>query len=161
MKLWFSQLVPREQKWVLMGGSLLLLTLIYLLLIEPALLAREQRQNSVKALQQELLWMQQSQQEALSLGAGQTNSGTRSNGQAPYIIVDAAIRRARLGTPERIDPQGKKGTKVQFAQVDFNQLMNMLADLELNHGLRVISANISKMQAGKVNARISVERGDK
>ncbi|MDQ7015830.1 MAG: type II secretion system protein GspM [Gammaproteobacteria bacterium] len=161
MKLWFSQLVPREQKWVLMGGSLLLLTLIYLLLIEPALLAREQRQNSVKALQQELLWMQQSQTEALSLGAGQTNIGKRSNGQAPYIIVDAAIRRARLGTPERIDPQGKKGTKVQFAQVDFNQLMNMLSDLELNHGLRVTSANISKMQAGKVNARINLERVDK
>jgi len=159
MKLWFAQLVPREQKLVLFGGGLLLITLLYLLLIEPALLAREQRQNSVKALQQELLWMQQAKVEALSLGAGQ-NSGSqnRSNGQAPYIIVDAAIRRARLGTPERIDPQGKKGTKVQFSEVNFNQLITMLTDLEMNHGLRVSNANFSKQQTGTVKARVSLER---
>jgi len=74
-------------------------------------------------------------------------------------VIDERIRAGGLGKPDRVEPRGANGARVQFSEVEFDKLVVVLADLEL-HGLSVDTMNITRSpkSTGMVSARFNMEK---
>jgi len=57
------------------------------------------------------------------------------------LLIDDIIRKAGIKLPERVEPTGKDGARVQF------------------YGLNVTTLNVSRKDNGVVSARFNMERG--
>ena len=98
------------------------------------------------------------QQEQLVRNAGGSVAGvTRPIEQAPYLLLDKAIRDKKITAPERVTPDGSQGAKAQISNVEFDKLLEVLGGLDATYGLSVTTINVSKKTEGLVNARFSLE----
>lgn len=89
--------------------------------------------------------------------AGRTSSA-RNTGEAPYLVLDSALRNAGLPQPDTLEPRGSDGARVEFESVAFEPLLSVLAKLRRDHGLHVTRARFITTDPGMVRARLSVER---
>jgi len=160
MKAWYLRQTPRDQKIVIALTALVVIAMLYALLIRPLASGLGDRRVSVADKQNTLQWMRESAARVKSQGgSGATREASQ---QAAYVLLDQAIRKAGLsGAANRVEPAGKdkKGARVQFSQVDFDKLVRMLGTLQVQHGLSVTSANISRGDGGFVSARVTLEGG--
>lgn len=155
---WFLKHSPQEQVILTVVGVVLVVGLLYATVIHPLSSGMQERRARVKGLERELASMQKSAAEvrALKQSGGNQSQAAQSN-QAPYLLVDSAVRRAKL-TAQRIAPAGGNGVKVQFSQVEFNALMRVLGTLQTQQGLSITALNADAKAPGTVRARISLER---
>ena len=57
---------------------------------------------------------------------------------------------------KRIEPQGDDKLRVQFEQVDFNQLIRWLGSLEQEYGVIIASVTLDRQsEAGRFDARLA------
>lgn len=161
MKDWYQSHSPREQIMLLAAGAAIVLGLLYTLLLDPLYVGLEERKSRVEGNTNSLAWMQTAAGEALSLkgtgGAGAT-PGTFDTTQAPLTAVARIFREAGLPAPNRVDPVGSKGARVQLAEISFDKLIPVLENLQRQAGLQVKSLNVNAQRPGVVSARISLER---
>jgi len=156
MTRWFGNLNSREQIIVLVMALVCIGAGLYLLVIEPLDRGIANRTASVAAQQKDLGWMKQ--QEALVKASGrQSGPARRAMEKAPYLLLDEAIRRAKIRSPDRVEPAGNQGARAQFGEVEFDKLLRVLGELEQNYGLAVKTINVSKKGEGLVSARLSLE----
>ncbi|OED39180.1 hypothetical protein AB833_16745 [Chromatiales bacterium (ex Bugula neritina AB1)] len=156
MKNWFVNQSAREQIILLVLGFVGGGALLYLFAIEPLAVGIETRKLSVQTQQRDLQWMKQ--QAALVRSNPATADRTRRPmNKAPYLLLDEAIRQARIKTPDRVTPDGSQGAKAQFSDVEFDKLLRVLGGLEQTYGLTVKTINLSKKNEGMVSARLSLE----
>jgi type II secretory pathway component PulM len=153
---WYLSQTPRDQKLALLLGVLLIAALLYGAVYKPLSDSLETARSRVEGQRAALVWMQEAAAEARSLGAG-SGAASRASNKAPYLLVDEAIRRSGLGSPERIEPAGQTGARLQFEAVDFDKLLPMLGQLQQGQGLSVTSANLNRRDTGRVSARLSLE----
>lgn len=153
MKNWYLSQTPREQFIVLAVAIVAIGALLYLFAIEPMVDGIAARKSSIAAKQTNLAWMQQ-QTPTRSNGG---SSARKPMNKAPYILLDEAIKKARISTPERVTPDGSQGAKAQFSKVEFNKLLLVLGDLEQTYGISVKTINLSRKEEGQVSARLSLE----
>ena len=162
MKKWYLQQTQRDQHIVVTVLALTAAVAIYALVLQPFTNSLENRRVSVAAKDDLLQWMHESAaQLQRARGRIVTNAGKRSD-RAAYVLLDESIRKAGLSSAaDRVEPAGKKkkGARMQFSQVDFDTLVEMLGTLQSQHGLSVTHANISKKNSGLVSARITLEGG--
>ena len=158
MRAWFASLAPREQRVVLAGTAVAVLVLVYLLVVEPVAAAFAERERRVESLQSQIEWMRGAAAEVASLRAG----GARSRGgseQPPYLAIDQALRGAGLPQPQRLEPDGDNGARLEFDAVPFDPLVQIIGRLRSESGLRVTRARIQRADApGTVSARLTFER---
>ena len=161
MRDWFLSLAPRERLLVMSGGGVLALILVYLLAIEPAVDAVAQRERRVQTLESQLEWMRSAAAEARALRSAGASEATGSSDQAPYLAVDTVLRGSGLPQPDRLEPAGDEGARVEFERVPFDPLVRIVGRLRSEHGLRVARARITRNEdgAGLVGARLTLERG--
>ena len=62
-----------------------------------------------------------------------------------------------MDPPERVEPSGANGARVQFAEVEFDKLVSVRAELE-QYGLEVTTLTISLKNQGTVSARFNMEK---
>ncbi len=153
---WFNNLNSREQIIVAVTGIVGFGAAAYLFVIEPLTNGIANRQVSVQAQQSDLAWMQQQAAFVKTAGGG-SGAVRRPMEKAPYLLLDEAIRRARIKAPERVEPAGNQGAKAQFSEVEFDKLIKVLGELEQNYGLAVKTINITRKSDGLVSARLSLE----
>jgi len=79
--------------------------------------------------------------------------------EAPYILLDKAIKKAGISSPDRVTPDGSQGARAQFSKVEFDKLVNVLGELENTYGLGVKTINLGRKDEGQVSARLSIEVG--
>ncbi len=158
IKTWFMNLAPRERMIVLVGGSVTLAILLFLLLIEPAVQAYDQRQRSVAALESQLEWMQKTAAEVETLRAqGAAGGNQEGRDRPPYVVVEAALADAGLPSPSRLSPAGDNGAaRLEFEQVPFDPLVRLLGELRTRHGLEVTQARIQREEQGQVGAQLTL-----
>jgi general secretion pathway protein M len=160
MKNWWNNLSERE-RWITGGGgALVLFFLVYALLWHPFRTSLLNLRQTVASQRQDLAWMQQAAAEVKRLSASPTVVTTRqSNPQSLLTLVDQTARTAGLGTViKRIEPQGEDKLRVQFEQVDFDQLVRWLGSLEQEHGVTSASVTIDRQsEAGQVDARLVLQ----
>lgn len=156
MKDWYLRQTPRDQMIVLITGTLVVLGMLYALAWYPlqTRLARSERAVAGKTETLEFL-----RQGAATINAqAGVPRETRESDKQPYLLIDEIIRKAGVSLPDRVDPSGANGARVQFSEVSFDKLVLVLAELEL-YGLQVSTMNISRKNTGTVSVRFNMERG--
>ena len=149
----YSSQTPREQLIVATTAIVGIAALVYTLAYKPLSTGIESRQISVAAKQRDLAWMKQ-QRPVASAGGSRS---IKPMEKAPYLLLDEAIKKARISTPERVTPDGSQGARAQFSKVEFNKLLQVLGGLEQTYGLSVKTINLSRKDEGEVSARLSLE----
>lgn len=158
MKTWYASQTSREQGIIACVALVGIGALIYLFAVEPLVNGTKSRLASIETQKKDLAWMKQ--QESLVKSAGGTVAGvTRPMEQAPYLLLDKAIRDKKITAPERVTPDGSQGAKAQISGVEFDKLLEVLGGLDATYGLSVTTMNVSKKNEGLVNARFSLEVG--
>lgn len=160
MKAWFAGLAPRERVMVVVGGAVGTVVLLYLLVVEPTAQAFAERQQRVQSLEQQLTWMRETAAEAQALRAqGRGTNPGEGGDRPPYVVVDAALENAGLPAPSRLEPAGNEGAaRLEFEQVPFDPLVQLLARLQSDNGLQVTRARVQRGENGQVGAQLTLER---
>lgn len=135
---------------------LILLALLYALIWYPLSSSLASSRQAIEGKKETLQFIQQSAG-PLRAAAG-SNAAVRPNAdKAPYLLIDQVIREASMDPPERVEPSGSNGARVQFNEVEFDKLVGVLAELEL-YGLKITTMTISRKNPGTVSARFNMER---
>ncbi len=160
LKQWFNAL-PQKEQWMVSGtGSLIVITLFYLIVWEPIHLGLQTAQQKQQSQQEILLWMQQAATEAKTLRASGNRGTVRDKNKPTTLVIEQAINNAGLKPSiKKIESSGKNGARVTLNEASFNQILVWLNTLATHNGIQVISANIERSDIpGRVNARLSFER---
>ena len=156
MKDWYLRQSPRDRIIIIGVAVLTFAALLYALAWYPLNNRLAQAQQAISAKQDTLQFIRRS---AGQLGGVATASGTvrKTSDKAPYLLIDQVIREAQMSLPERVEPSGADGARVQFNEVEFDKLVGVIAELEL-YGLQVSTMTISRKNQGTVSARFNMER---
>ena len=155
MKDWYLRQSPRDRMIVMVVAVLAIISLLYALAWYP-LQTRKARTEQALISKQETLEFIRRAGAQLRASAGSAVAGKTSD-KAPYLLIDEVIRQAKMDPPERVEPSGANGARVQFGEVEFDKLVAVLAELEL-YGLEVSTLTISRKNPGTVSARFNMER---
>ncbi len=155
MKDWYLRQSPRDRMIVMVVAILAIISLLYALAWYP-LQTRKARIEQALISKQETLEFVRRAGAQLRASAGSAVAGKTSD-KAPYLLIDEVIRQAKMDPPERVEPSGANGARVQFGEVEFDKLVAVLAELEL-YGLKVSTLTISRKNPGTVSARFNMER---
>lgn len=158
MKDWYLAKSSRDRMIIVAVAFLALLTLLYVLVWHPLNAKIEQRRLNVASGETNLEYMLQGQARIRASGGGATGQQMLTSDKAPYLLIDEIIRKAGIKLPERVEPTGKDGARVQFSEVEFDKLVSVIAELE-RYGLNVSTLNVSRKANGIVSARFNMERG--
>lgn len=155
MKEWYLRQSPRDRMIVLCVAFLAIVGLLYALAWHPLATRQAQVKQALVAKQETLEFVRRG---AAQLSGTQGNQGARkTSDKAPYLLIDQVIRQAQMEPPERVEPSGANGARVQFTEVEFDKLVSVIAELEL-YGLTVSTLTISRKNLGTVSARFNMER---
>jgi len=153
---WLQRMNPRERALVISGMAVGAVVLAYLLIVEP-LWSKLQEQRAQLHSQTALLeWMETSAAEVQRL-RGSASQASKT-GKAPYLLLDAAVRKNGLPAPVRLEPRGRDGAAAQFENVPFDRLVRMLADIELRGELTIVDVSVTRREAATVNASLSLSQ---
>ena len=156
MKEWYLRQSPRDRVIVLIVGALCLLAGAYLFILSPLQEGLENRRQQVENKKEDLRYMVDSAAQ-VKAGGGAAPAQTLQSDKAPYLLIDEIIRKAKVALPQRVEPTGGDGARVQFSEVNFDKLVQVIAELEL-YGLSVSTLNISSKNVGTVSARFTMSR---
>ena len=155
MKEWYLRQSPRDRMIVIVVAVLTTIALLYALAWHPLNTRIAQKQQAIEGKQETLQFIQQSASQ-LRNSEG-TGDQRKTSDKAPYLLIDQVIREASMAPPQRVEPSGADGARVQFTEVDFDRLVGVIAELEL-YGLQVSTMTISRKNQGTVSARFNMER---
>lgn len=157
MKDWYLRQTPRDRMIVVVLGLLTFAGGLYALAWHPLQSRLQSTQQAIASKQATLDYIRRSAVQ-LQASGGKAPTVTVPD-KAPYRLIFDVIQQASLKQPERLEPSGANGARVQFAEVEFDKLVQVLAELE-RYGLQVTTLNISRKDAdGFVSARFNMERG--
>jgi len=155
MKDWYLRQSPRDRMIVVVVGVLTLVCLLYALMWYPLQASKVRTEQALISKQETLEYVARAGAQ-LRASSGNAVQGKTSD-KAPYLLIDEVIRQAKMDPPERVEPSGANGARVQFGEVEFDKLVGVLAELEL-YGLEVTTLTISRKNTGTVSARFNMER---
>ena len=161
MKAWFEALDARERAFVLGGGVVAVVSLLYAFVWTPL-------DSGHKALQSSVVAWERSLTELKPLKGLQATSNTAQptaqagSQQTPVVIVDLTLRARGLDRSlQRSQPTTSNGIRVEFENVAFDDLVLWLGDLGTQYAMHVSSGSISvasRAGPGRVNATLTLER---
>lgn len=157
MKAWLESLAPRERALVLGGVAVALLVIVYLALVEPMARAYDERERRVAELESEIEWMRDAAARVRALG-GAAPAADDGERRPPYLAVDRALRESGLPRPERLEPVGSRGARMEIDGVAFDRLVGVLTRLRAAERLRVERARFERVAPGRVDASVDLER---
>ncbi len=155
----YRELQVRERLIVGVGLVVVLVTLLYLALWEPATHARAQQAaalSDARALAERLEVIAASVQKAGAAGVG----AIQGREQSLLTLIDQQGKSSELGKlPTRLQPEGDNEVKVWFEDVPFDSLTRWMATLESRYGVQISGAEFERRAgSGLVNARLTVVR---
>ncbi|MBL1294452.1 MAG: type II secretion system protein M [Thiotrichales bacterium] len=164
MNAWWAGLSQRERRITVIGGIVVLVTLVYLLAIEPFVKHVSELNSSVEEKTELLLWMKSSEQQLATLrrNSGGSANRTSSGGGSLLALVDQTAKRSKLGSAiKRVEPEGSVGVRLWLEQASFDNILLWLSQISQSYGVEVNRISIEQPDTpGIVNARISLQRGE-
>ena len=159
MKDWYLRQTPRDRVIVIAVSVLALIGCLYAFVWYPLVTGLNDNRTLINTKRETLQKMEAAKVKIDALGGGTAIIAKDDGGKAPYTLIDERIRAGDLGKPDRVEPRGANGARVQFSEVEFDKLVLVLADLEL-YGLTVDTLNISRSPktSGMVSARFNMEK---
>jgi len=158
MKDWYLRQSPRDRTIVVVLGVLCLAGLLYALLWYPVASRGDAARRAIASKSETLSFVREGGARIVANGGAGAGAARLSSDKAPYLLIDEVIRAAGISPPERVEPAGGDGARVQFSEVEFDRLIGVLAELEL-YGLQVNNMTLTRRNPGTVSARFTMERG--
>ena len=162
MKEWYLRQTPRDRMIVLVVGFLTVTALIYAMVWHPLTTRTETAKRAIATKQENLAFIQRAIP-VLTKQSGQSSVAVDPELQKleAYQLVNALVNRQQLQPlPDRIEPAGsdRKGARVQFSAVPFDELVKVLAEIEL-YGYNISTMTLTRQSKapGAVSARFNVE----
>lgn len=157
MKDWFLNLTQRERMFVSGLGAVLVVTLVFLLLLQPLYAGTAKRATRVQQKQQDLAWMQDV---AEQIKSGEAPGVASCTGQSLVIIVANTARDAGLANAlRRSQPTGSDTIQVRFEGARVDSLFDWLGRLHVMCGVKINVATFDRgTGAGIVNAGFTLGR---
>jgi type II secretory pathway component PulM len=159
---WFANLEARERAFVVGGGIVVVIALIYSLAWVPLDKSHRQRATSVANWEQSLAELRPLRSLVASSARRGARPVTNTSQQAPIIIIDQTLRSRGLDQyRRRSQPTTTNGVRVEFEGVPFDDLVLWLGDLSGQHNMHVQAGSLSAISQagpGRVNASLTLER---
>jgi type II secretory pathway component PulM len=145
--------LPQRERWLVIGGAIGLLFVLYLSLWLPWQLALTRLRASVP---QEKIQLAQMRVQAMEI------SQLRASGRVPLAggnllanLEQSATANGIRARITRMEPDGTNGARLSLDGVHFNALITWLASLQSQGGVRIEKATFeAQATAGTVNARL-------
>jgi general secretion pathway protein M len=159
MKAWWQSLQPRERGLLLVGGSLSLLFLAWLLLWRPLAAERERLQGSLPELEMRVAEARGHAAAILAARAAGQASPAFSGGRSLMSLIDASAREMGLASGlKRLQPDGDRRVRVEFEGVSFDLLASWV-ERQVAQGVEIREWSADRALApGLVNARLTLEK---
>jgi len=156
---WFRNLERREQ-WVIVGGGLVLAAVLFLLLVVRPLYAGTARlAERVEEKQQLVVWMHSIVPELRAAGPAMQGAAAASGDSLVVVVANTAAASDLRQFLKQNQPAGESSIRVRFEAAPFDQLVQWLGMLQLQHGVRIDSASFDGgVQPGVVTASLVLER---
>lgn len=154
---YFNNLEKREQLSLI--GCVVAVLLIFIWMFYTDMHAERDlyAKRNLKA-ESTLVWMNQAvAQIKASQGGNRAGAGNFSN-QSLSQLSELAAKRSQLRF-SRFQPKGDDEAQVWFDKIEFSQLLDFLARLELDYAVQVDTMSVNSANApGLVNARIKFSK---
>ncbi|MCG8489027.1 MAG: type II secretion system protein M [Chromatiales bacterium] len=160
MKQWWLSKTPQEHLAMIIGGTAVLLLLIYLIVWRPFQQSIEQKALLVKSQESTLQWMKDNADLVRNMRSSQPGKGAAGN-EALLTLVDRTAKRIQLRQQiKRIKPQGDDSVQLWVEEASFDTLIRWLGQMTQEYALNIESLNIDRQDApGMINARVVLQRG--
>lgn len=159
MRAWFESLQAREQRLLLAGGAIVVLTLFWLFVWDPIAVGSARAIDDVERKQQLLERARRTLSTATPAAVAPDAPGACT--QSLTLLVANTVRDAGLGNAYRSSsPFGTDGLRVQLENASFDQAVAWLGRLQAECGIEVESGSFTnRSDPGRVDASIALERG--
>jgi len=156
---WFRNLERREQ-WIIVGGGLVLAAALFLLLVVRPLYAGTARlAQRVEDKQELVVWLRSVAPELRAAGPAVRGAAPSSGDSLVLVVADTAAASDLRQYLKQNQPAGENSIRVRFEAAPFDQLVQWLGALQLQHGVRIDSASFDGgVQPGLVTASLVLER---
>jgi len=163
MKEWYLRQTPRDRIIVIAVSVLALISLMYVLVWHPLKTRTAAAERAIETKKENLAYIERAVPVLNSASGPSTGVTLDAELQKleTYQLVNALVNRQQLQPPpDRIEPAGsdRTGARVQFSSVAFDELVKVLAEIEL-YGYAISSMTITRKpkEPGAVSARFNVE----
>jgi general secretion pathway protein M len=160
---WWNGLQPRERNMLAIGGAICALLLAWAFVWHPLARARADAHIRADRARGDLAWMRSMTGQANELHAQGARSHVERQGKSLLALADATARAAGLsGALKRVEPTGGNSVRVSFEVASFDMLIDWLAQLARDYGVRVSDFSADKVEGlGLVNARVTLEESQR
>lgn len=151
----WAALAPREKQAVSIGGSLLLIFIVYQFIWMPSLQSVDDLRQHIKTDQKNLVWMQEADKELQQLN--KQNQGKRSS-MTPAVLLAAVKKKIVHAGLENYLTQLKQTTndsiEIHFQKVEFDKLVDVLMQISKQEQVAISrwSVTVVDNAPGLVNA---------
>lgn len=160
MRDWWDNLESREQVFVLAGGLVVVVAILYAFVWLPFDKNHQQLATNVSNWERSLAELRPLRGAVAS--SSRASGVLASSNQAPIIIVDQTLRSRGLEQfRRRSQPTTSNGIRVEFENVAFDELVLWLGDLSDQHAMHVQAGSLSIASQGgpgRINASLTLER---
>lgn len=154
MKLNLADRTPREKMILTAGVTVGVPLLVWLLVWNPLLSARQEALTKLESRRQTLEWMRGAASEIQSL-RGTGKIAARSVTGSPEQMITSAARQQKL-VINRIEPSGENRYNLWLAEADYQGAIRFLDSLH-KQGVAVDSLNMARQAVpGRVSLRLTV-----
>ncbi|HEY1992196.1 MAG TPA: type II secretion system protein GspM [Gammaproteobacteria bacterium] len=159
LKVWYLSLQQREQRILAVGVVFVIVTVVYLGLLNPYFNSRKHLQAAVVEKQSQVAWMGPAATQLQAL-RGQQPSGIPA-GQSLLAVVSRAAGDAGFGAAVKQAQTDSDGSvRVQLQAVAFDNLIRWLGTLRRQYGISVKQMTAQKAAtAGNVDATLTLSTG--
>lgn len=158
-RLWFTGLELRERAILLLGAAVLLISILYVAVIEPFANARQALAERVLHKQETAAWMRDAAIEVQKLQGALPK--THANTTSLLATVDSTAKAAGLGSAVRNLQQDDNGAtvRVRLEGAAFDDMVSWLNALQRQFGITATQLTVDRADAaGTINASLSLER---
>lgn len=156
---YIDSLQGRERILFFAGSTALLLTLVFLVVVEPMLLYQQRLHDSVDRQRELVSWMRGAA-EVLGTQEGRSRESIPSGGL--LAVVDSAAKRSQLGgSLQRLSQDGDNTVRILLENAPYDSLLLWLDGLQQRFGISLDSADIERAEGnGLVNATLTLSGPD-
>lgn len=159
MKQWFVQLEQRERRLLSFGIAAVLVIALAGLVWMPLAERRAALAEQVAAQRNTLSWMREARARILDARRSGESTASKAGGSL-LSVVDAGVRqRGFADNLRRAEPDGDKRVRIWLAGVKFDELAGWLESLDARRGVRVADMTVTRGEAGRVDARVTLAGG--
>lgn len=144
---WFLSLSRREQRLLLVAGSLLGVVMVYVVLLEPAFQYRNQYVDELSFEQSSLDWIKANEQTAQARIASAVSG---SDVQLSTISRTAGTFNVPLN---RVQPSANS-VRVEVSDQPFRRVITWVFALQRDHGIGVEQMRLTRTDQGSIDAYI-------